>query len=168
MFYRINWKASTKTVLLETGAVSAPAVVAGYVDAGSFQHGPDKDDDTQLSGAQHFTDNHVLYHHVQEALYKLDHEDMQSVSIHLDRLRTISIGTGTVNLVVGATSQLTAVPTPTNANGKVTWASSDPTKATVSATGLVTGVAAGNATITATSATDDTVTATRAVTVTAA
>lgn len=44
----------------------------------------------------------------------------------------------------------TATPTPANASGTTTWASSDPAVATVSASGLVTGVSAGTATITAT------------------
>src|SRR5437899_441446 len=66
---------------------------------------------------------------------------------------TVSPATGA--LTVGATSQLTA--TPTDANGTaltgraVTWATSNAAVATVSASGLVTGVAAGSATLTATS-----------------
>src|SRR2546425_6362452 len=66
---------------------------------------------------------------------------------------TVSPATGA--LTVGATSQLTA--TPTDANGTaltgraVTWATNNAAVATVSASGLVTGVAAGSATLTATS-----------------
>jgi uncharacterized protein YjdB len=46
---------------------------------------------------------------------------------------------------------LTATVAPTNATNKtVTWTSSDPTVATVSSTGVVSGIAAGSATITAT------------------
>src|SRR4029077_18136350 len=56
---------------------------------------------------------------------------------------------------VGATVQLTATPKDALGNplsGRVvTWSSSNPAVATVSASGLVTGVAAGSATITATS-----------------
>ncbi len=51
---------------------------------------------------------------------------------------------------VERTLQLSIVFTPANAsNRNVTWESSDDTKATVDATGLVTGVAAGDVTITA-------------------
>jgi hypothetical protein len=58
---------------------------------------------------------------------------------------------------VGQTAQLTAVgkygnashPSTQNINGGVTWSSSTPTVATVSATGLVTAVAAGTTTISA-------------------
>ena len=68
---------------------------------------------------------------------------------------TVTVTPATANVVVGATQQLTA--TTLDANGAVlasrvvTWASSDATKATVSASGLVTAVAAGSTTITATS-----------------
>ena len=62
---------------------------------------------------------------------------------------TVSPATATVN--VGLTSQLTATIAPSNATDKaVTWSSSNTAAATVSATGLVTGVAVGSATITVT------------------
>src|SRR5204863_292932 len=65
---------------------------------------------------------------------------------------TVSPASGTV--AVGGTLQLTA--TPKDANGTplggrtVTWGSSNTSVATVSASGLVTGMRAGTATITAT------------------
>jgi uncharacterized protein YjdB len=68
---------------------------------------------------------------------------------------SVAVSPTTAGLTVGQTAQLTA--TPKDANGTplsgraVTWATSDATVATVSASGLVTGVAAGSATITATS-----------------
>ncbi len=63
--------------------------------------------------------------------------------------------TPATNLIaVGETKQLTATPRDANSNAltgrTTTWTSSDQTKATVSSTGVVTGVAAGSATITAT------------------
>jgi len=58
-------------------------------------------------------------------------------------------------ILVGETTQLTAEPQDANGNPlpnrPVTWATSDPTVATVDGNGLVTGVGAGVATITATS-----------------
>lgn len=55
-------------------------------------------------------------------------------------------------LATGNTLKLTAAVAPEDASDKtVTWKSSDETKATVSAEGVVTAVAAGNVTITATS-----------------
>lgn len=59
---------------------------------------------------------------------------------------------GNKPVTVGGTLQLTAVVTDADGNvldRKVSWSSSAPAIATVDATGLVTGVAAGNATITA-------------------
>jgi hypothetical protein len=76
---------------------------------------------------------------------------------------TVAPTTATIN--AGVTQQLTAAVAPANAtNQAVTWASSDTAVATVSPTGLVTGVAAGNATITVTTV-DGGHTATSALTV---
>ena len=58
-----------------------------------------------------------------------------------------------LSLNVGTTQTLTPTITPSNAtNHNVSWSSSNPAIATVSAAGLVTGVAAGTATITVTTA----------------
>ena len=81
----------------------------------------------------------------------------------IDEVISVSI-TSTVNTVVkGKTITLTAG---TNDEAGVTWTSSDETKATVSEAGVVTGVAAGQATITATSKTDPTKSASVTITVT--
>ena len=62
---------------------------------------------------------------------------------------TVSPGTATIN--AGTTKQLTAIINPTTASDTVvTWVSSDPTKATVDSTGLVTSITVGTVTITAT------------------
>lgn len=59
--------------------------------------------------------------------------------------------TGTATIAVAATTQLTAgwIPSDVVDTGEITWTSSDIAKATVSDTGLVTGVAAGVVIITA-------------------
>ncbi|MEO5511023.1 MAG: Ig-like domain-containing protein [Longimicrobiales bacterium] len=62
----------------------------------------------------------------------------------------ISVTPKTAALLPGATQQLTATVTGAS-NTAVTWSSSNPAVATVSSTGLVTAVAAGNASIIATS-----------------
>jgi alpha-tubulin suppressor-like RCC1 family protein len=63
---------------------------------------------------------------------------------------TVTVSPETVSLAAGATQQLTATVGGTD-NTDVTWTTSSSSVATVSATGLVTGVGAGTATITATS-----------------
>ncbi len=67
---------------------------------------------------------------------------------------TVTVTPATANITTGATTQLSAAAADSNSRpiaGKTfTWASSSPTIATVSTTGLVTGLAAGAARITAT------------------
>src|SRR2546427_8743647 len=66
---------------------------------------------------------------------------------------TVTVSPAAPSVAVGGTLLLTATPKDANGNpltGRtVTWASSAPAVATVSSTGLVTGMAAGAATITA-------------------
>jgi hypothetical protein len=60
----------------------------------------------------------------------------------------VAVAPTTANVAVGATVQLTPTVTPDTATNKaVTYTSSDISRATVSATGLVTGVASGPVTI---------------------
>src|SRR5438445_331030 len=67
----------------------------------------------------------------------------------------VTVNPASASLTVSATAQLTATPKDSNGaalSGRaVSWASNNPAVATVSASGLVKGVAAGSATITATS-----------------
>ncbi|MDB5256770.1 MAG: Ig domain protein group 2 domain protein [Chitinophagaceae bacterium] len=78
----------------------------------------------------------------------------------------ISVSPTSVSVQKGNTTSLTATISPATAgNQNVTWSSSNTSVATVDASGLVTGIAAGNATITATSQ-DGNYTATSAITVT--
>lgn len=81
-------------------------------------------------------------------------------------IAAVAVTPATASVAVGETVDLEAVVTPVGASQLVTWTSSDETKASVSATGLVTGIAAGTATITATSAADGTKTDTAEITVT--
>jgi len=65
----------------------------------------------------------------------------------------VSVTPATVNVAIGSTTTLTATVAPANASNKaVTWSSSSASVATVSASGVVTGLAAGVTTITATTA----------------
>ncbi len=78
----------------------------------------------------------------------------------------VSVSPTSASLSVGATQQLTATVTPSNAtNTAVIWNSSNTSVATVNSSGLVTAVATGSATITV-STQDGNKTATSAITVT--
>ncbi len=61
----------------------------------------------------------------------------------------VALDKATAEVEVGSSLNLVATRTPENSNSPIVWSSSDETKATVDATGKVTGVAAGEATITA-------------------
>ncbi|MEE1914989.1 phage tail tube protein [Pseudomonas asiatica] len=78
---------------------------------------------------------------------------------------SVTVTPDTDTLAVAETSQLSAAVAPGAASQSVTWSSSNPAVATVSATGLVTAVATGSAVITATSAIDGTKTDTCDITV---
>ena len=78
-----------------------------------------------------------------------------TVTVRLVPVATVSVTPSPASVIVGRTVQLTA--TPRDASGDplpgraVTWTTNDPDIATVSPTGVVTGVAQGTAVITATS-----------------
>lgn len=78
-----------------------------------------------------------------------------SVSVSLVPVATVTVQPSTATISVGQTVTLSATTKDANGNvltGRtVTWSSSNTSIATVSSTGVVTGVAAGTATITATS-----------------
>jgi hypothetical protein len=63
----------------------------------------------------------------------------------------VSVNPGSVSVNTGSSAQLTETVAPANASNKnVTWSSSNSSVATVSSSGVVTGVSAGTATITVT------------------
>ena len=78
-----------------------------------------------------------------------------AITVSLEPVGIVKISSPVTNIAVGATATLSA--TTTNSGGvtltgrTVTWTSSDPSKATITAAGLVTGIAVGSTTITATS-----------------
>lgn len=81
----------------------------------------------------------------------------------------ITVSPSTIEVQVAKTTTLTATVSPSNASNKrVTWSSDASSIATVSSSGVVTGVAEGNATITATSNSNGSITGSCAVTVTKA
>ncbi|QDH84107.1 structural protein with Ig domain [Achromobacter phage vB_AxyP_19-32_Axy12] len=123
------------------------ALESGYTKIGTFDHPSTEDDIDPLGPAE----NHVIYHHVQEALYHVkagvtpsiagfwpdNITDMQSVSISYTAppeevvIDFISLDSPTVSVAVGATVQNLIFYNPDTATNKtLTVSSSDPTKAT--------------------------------------
>jgi uncharacterized protein YjdB len=78
-----------------------------------------------------------------------------TVTVRPPSVATVFVTPNPVTVPAGETTQLTAIlrsASGSQLTGRaVTWSSSDPAKASVSATGVVTGIAAGSVTITATS-----------------
>jgi hypothetical protein len=64
-------------------------------------------------------------------------------------VKSVSVSPSSATVAAGATVQLTATASPPGTATSFTWASSNTAVASVSSTGLVTGVAAGSATISA-------------------
>lgn len=84
-----------------------------------------------------------------------------------DPVTNVSVTPASASIAVGATVTLTATAAPGTADQRVTWSSADGAIATVSSTGVVTGVAAGGPVlIIATSVDDPTKTDTSSITVT--
>jgi outer membrane protein assembly factor BamB len=84
--------------------------------------------------------------------------NVTSVAVNCATLDSIAVTPGNLSIVNGTTVQLTAKGTYSGGSTQdltmqVVWSSSDNTKATISATGLVTAIAAGSTTFTATSGT---------------
>lgn len=65
------------------------------------------------------------------------------------RVASVKLNKTSLSLKTGSSAYLRATVSPSGADKKVTWTSSDPSVATVSSTGKVTGIKAGTATITA-------------------
>lgn len=153
MKVQVAFHPTTRIATVQAAGKSLPS---GTVNVGEFYH-PDLT----------YPDSLVIYHGVRDLLYRRSHAnpaniakfpenitDMHNIQINADPLievASVSMTPETANVAVGATQQLTATVLPTDAGIKtVKYVSSDPTKATVSATGLVTGVAIGSTTITVT------------------
>jgi uncharacterized protein YjdB len=74
--------------------------------------------------------------------------DKKSLSIIINETKTgITVSPKTMSMVVGETKTLSVTATPTSVANQVTWGSNNTSVATVSASGLVTGVSEGKATI---------------------
>ena len=142
--YQVAYNATTRVARIQFDGDTLPV---GSTDIGSFIH-------DGVGDPEGYVENHVFYHHVRDLLYKIGEENMQTIRIDLDSIKNltgISSTPATVTLAVAATRQIVNTFTPSDATNKaVTYVSSNPSKATVSATGLITAVATGSATITVT------------------
>lgn len=78
---------------------------------------------------------------------------------------SVTVSPATATVAVGLTTNLLSHVFPNAALQSVTWSSATPAKATVNASGIVTGVAAGTSVVTATSVSDPTKSASCTVTV---
>lgn len=144
--HTVAYKASTKQALVQ---MYGDALPGGYADVGNYYHNGGGTDTIAPT-----KDSHRMFHHVQELLYKQGEQNMQAVKIVFNYLTGITATAADVamNLTTDTTEQINVTFAPTNASNRtVTYASSDPTKATVSDTGLITAVGAGTAVITVTS-----------------
>src|SRR5436190_19358833 len=65
------------------------------------------------------------------------------------KVKSIGVSPSSATITIGQTLQLTATVTPASTSTPITWASTNNATATVSQSGLVTGVAVGTASITA-------------------
>lgn len=182
---QISINVSNPLKRLVTVNADGTALESGYTKIGTFDHPTTEDDIDPLGPAE----NHVIYHHVQEALYHVkagvtppvagfwpdNITDMQSVSISYTPppIAVVSIAPQSATVTVGVAATVTNKInfTPADAASKAATVASSATgvaTATYNAgTQLVTvtGVAVGTATITVTTANGKT--ADFAVTVTA-
>lgn len=162
--YQIAFHLPTKHAVIQAAGDALPPNEGGvaYNNIGTFEHA---DTEAAIADLEHDV-NHVFFQHVRDALYHVNAvtglrvngtlqfpnniTDMAGLTITSD-VSGVELGAA-FSLAVDETRQLAPTFTPPELeNGQpIVYSSSDPTKATVSATGLVTAVAAGTSTITAT------------------
>ncbi|UKL14764.1 IgG-like domain protein [Stenotrophomonas phage C121] len=156
-------------------APDGTAVSEGFTKIGTFEH-------VGATDPLGPTVNHVLWHHVREALYHVKNAqppvagfwpenitDAHTWDIKLIApvaVTGVTVAPTTSAKTVGQTQQLTPTVAPADATNKaVTYTSGTPAVATVNASGLVTAVSAGTSVITVKTA-DGNKTATHTITVT--
>lgn len=123
-------------------------------------------DSIQFTGCARNLDNQVFkFGYEGDPTFSKAAWDSQIFPFDYAAVDTLTVAPTTANLAVGGTQQLTATIAPSGANQAVSFVSSNPTIATVTGSGLVTGIATGTATVTVTSLEDSSKTASVSVTV---
>ena len=143
--FQVAYRSSDKHALVQ---YYGDDTITGHTNIGNFYHDGGGTDVLGDAGS------HVLFHDVQKLLYDAGEQNMQAVTLDYNELVSIDATASDVamNTSSDTTEQISVAFTPATASNKtVTYSSSDPTKATVSSTGLITAVAAGSAVITVTS-----------------
>jgi hypothetical protein len=149
----LNLRLNTaKTICWVTCLSDALPVTAGTTLTDVTHEGADGAAATG-DGVHDNPDNHVLYHDVQDALYRQQGiENMQNISIvPSGALVAASLSAVALEIVDDLTDTVDILYQPGNVvaiNADFTYVSSDVTKATVAATGVVTAVAIGECVIT--------------------
>lgn len=169
----VDWNDSTSgrtlNVYAKTSAYSSPSELYGS-SSGTLVGTIESDSSTELTISGDYT--YVGVRSDSGALYMnsitFEWNGSGSTPVSPVYPTSISLSAASSSISIGATTQLTVGYTPNDTNVKnVTYSSSSESIATVSNTGLVTGIAQGSATITATAQTaNGTTTANTSITVT--
>lgn len=139
--YQVAYRATDKEAVIQA---YGDATISGHANIGDFYHRGDGND--VFNDAP---ESHTLYQHVQDLLYKVGEQNMQSVKIVFKRLTGIAVTPASVTKAAAQTQQISTTFTPADAsNRKLIYTSSNPDVATVDNAGLITAVATGNADIT--------------------
>lgn len=141
---QIAFNATTKVAKIQ---MPGDAPGSGFVDLGDFDHS----DPVDSMGADSPMVSHTLYHHVQAACDQVGQTNMSVVDIQVKPVTRVSVTPATVAMEPDDTQQLTVAVVPVDASIRyVVYTSDNPAVATVSNTGVVTGIADGQANITVT------------------
>jgi hypothetical protein len=149
--FKLGYTAATKTAYVTK---SPDALPGGTTDLGTFDH-VDADFDTLFHHVRDILNKRSAANPAVAALAPFNIQNMQEIKIvkHGPGFTTEYLTAAAINVADGATANIVIKYQPANVNATATdftYVSADATKATVSAAGVVTGVAAGTTTVTAT------------------
>lgn len=132
MKYQIALNESNQLGLLVQVLGEAAAIPGGYTKIGEFDH-PDENENIG------WVDSHVVFQHVQKALYPLGYLDMQIVHITWPgKVVATAITIADQTIKAGLTKQLAATLTPAEvSNGRLKWGTYDQKLARITPQGLL-------------------------------